>query len=30
MIRIYAEHEDPSLIEPLLDEAERGLRAFKG
>ena len=30
MIRIYAEHEDPSLIEPLLDETERGLRAFKG
>lgn len=30
MIRIYAEHEDPSLIEPLLDETERDLRAFKG
>jgi phosphomannomutase len=30
MIRIYAEHEDPSLIEPLLDETERDLRTFKG
>jgi phosphomannomutase len=30
MIRIYAEHEDPSLIEPLLDETERDLRAFRG
>jgi phosphomannomutase len=30
MIRIYAEHENPALIEPLLDETERDLRAFKG
>lgn len=28
MIRIYAEHEDPARITPLLDETESDLRAF--
>lgn len=30
MIRVYAEHEDPARIAPLLEATERELRAFAG